>query len=98
MFPSCAGRFQNPSLASARKTYVPGLLKVARTTHLLSGGRGGGVQPTDQGEFLFKRRSSQVSHCEGSNVTAFASPRNTSQLTLRPRAPTRSPLPRCGAG
>src|SRR5262245_63500414 len=54
-----------PSCATHRRTYSPGVLNVARTSHLLSGGIGGVLQPTAQGEFAPSRVSCHALNCGG---------------------------------
>ena len=74
-----------PSCATHRRTYSPGVLKVARVSHLLSAGIGGVLQPAAHGEFAPSRVSSQALNCGGSKVTSPA-PRYFSQTSRSPVA------------
>src|SRR5688572_23593918 len=74
-----------PSCATHRRTYSPGVLKVARVSHLLSVGIGGVLQPAAQGEFAPLRVSSHALNCGGSKVTSPA-PRYLNHTTLKPVA------------
>src|SRR5262245_32534740 len=68
-----------------RRTYSPGVLKVARTSHLLSGGIGGVLQPAAHGEFAPSRVSCHAVNCGGSKVTS-AAPRYFIQTSRSPVA------------
>jgi len=63
---------------------VPGSLNVAETTHLPSGGTGGGSHPGDHAEFTPSQTSSHTTLCGGSNVTVAPAPRYTNQESLNP--------------
>src|SRR5262245_30100590 len=82
---TCSVAMRAPSCATHRRTYSPGVLNVARTSHLLSGGMGGVRQPGAQGEFAPLRVSCQAVNCGGSNVTSPA-PRYFSHTSRSPVA------------
>src|SRR5437867_6000915 len=74
-----------PSCATHRRTYSPGVLKVARVSHLLSAGIGGVFQPAAHGEFAPSRVSCHALNCGGSKVTSPA-PRYFNQTSRSPVA------------
>src|SRR5215472_6278922 len=73
-----------PSLATARNTYVPGSWNVTSVTHLPSAGGSGIVKGGDHGEFAHARVSVHVFICSGLNVTVEAFPRYTIQDSRKP--------------
>src|SRR5262245_9096237 len=81
-----------PSWARHRRTYSPGVLKVARVSHLLSAGTGGVLQPRAHGEFAPLRVSSHALNCAGSKVTSPA-PRYCSHTRRSPVAEVGTVLP-----
>src|SRR2546427_12540675 len=54
-----------PSWAITRTTYVPGALNVTATGNLPFGGSGGGRQPGDPGEGVWRRESGEVVNSGG---------------------------------
>jgi hypothetical protein len=75
---------KEPSLATARRTYVPGSWNVARTIHLLSGGGTGITYGGDHGEFEYTRVSIHVFIWSGLKVTVAALPRYTIHDSRKP--------------
>ena len=74
----------DPSLATPRKTYSPGVSNVTCDDQRLPAGGRGIVNGGDQGELAYTRESIYVFICVGSKEALSAGPRYTVQENLSP--------------